>query len=153
MAFMIDVGVIFGVYTVSVSLVSFFLVSILQFDIPRVHTWPASEWCCWAHQHLGLLPRGARCRGQHRGQRTGRSESRVQGWFPAQRTASVSVITYPISFIVFGLGLLGIAFGKEHRAWHDKFAGTCEVYEWGKRSDAALPAPLTQWLEKRAGKV
>jgi len=65
------------------------------------------------------------------------------------RQGLVRVITYPLSFIVFGIGLLGIAFGAKRLAWHDKFAGTCEVFEWGDRSDTAISAPLTRWLEKR----
>ena len=153
-AFMIDVGVIFGVYTVSVSLVSFFLVSILQFDIPQgshVAGFGVVLLGSWAFSYylVGLVVAGSTVgKGLVGLKVVSKDGSPLNG-----RQAFVRVITYPISFIVFGLGLLGIAFGKEHRAWHDKFAGTCEVYEWGKRSDAALPAPLTQWLEKRAGKV
>jgi uncharacterized RDD family membrane protein YckC len=62
--------------------------------------------------------------------------------------AAVRVVTYPLSFIIFGIGLLGIVFGKERRAWHDHFAGTAVVYDWGSRT-ARLSTPLAAWLERR----
>jgi uncharacterized RDD family membrane protein YckC len=62
--------------------------------------------------------------------------------------AAVRVITYPLSFIIFGIGLLGIVFGKERRAWHDHFAGTAVVYDWGSRT-ARLSTPLAAWLERK----
>ena len=153
-AFLIDVGVIFGVYTVSVSAISFFLVSILGFSVPsdaHVAGFGVVMLASWAFSYylVGLVVTGGTVGKGLVGLRVvSRDGAPLTG-----RQAFIRVITYPISFIVFGLGLLGIAFGKQRRAWHDKFAGTCEVYEWGKRSDAALPAPLTQWLEKKTGTV
>ena len=62
--------------------------------------------------------------------------------------ASARVIVQPLSFLIFGLGLLGIVIGRERRALHDVIAGTAVVYDWGDRP-AELPAPLTRWLERR----
>jgi uncharacterized RDD family membrane protein YckC len=64
------------------------------------------------------------------------------------KRALVRTVTYPLSFIVFGLGLLGVVFGRERRAWHDHFAGSAVVYDWGNRS-AQMPTPLADWLERR----
>lgn len=64
------------------------------------------------------------------------------------RSAFVRTLTYPLSFIVLGLGLLGIVFGRERRAWHDHIAGTAVVYDWGSRT-AAMPTPLADFLERR----
>lgn len=66
--------------------------------------------------------------------------------------ASVRVIAEPLSFVAFGLGLVGIVIGKERRALHDVIAGTAVVYDWGDRP-AELPAPLTRWLERRGVEV
>lgn len=66
--------------------------------------------------------------------------------------ASVRVIAEPLSFVAFGLGLVGIVIGRERRALHDVIAGTAVVYDWGDRP-AELPAPLTSWLERRGVKV
>ncbi|MCZ6519654.1 MAG: RDD family protein [Actinobacteria bacterium] len=65
------------------------------------------------------------------------------------RQALVRAITYPLSFVIFGLGLVGVVFGRERRAWHDHFAGSAVVYDWGSRT-AAMPTPLARFLERRA---
>ncbi len=64
------------------------------------------------------------------------------------RQAFVRALTFPLSFVVFGIGLLGIPFGRERRAWHDRFAGTAVVYDWGSRT-ARLSTPLAAWLERK----
>lgn len=64
------------------------------------------------------------------------------------RSTFVRTLTYPLSFVVLGIGLLGVVFGRERRAWHDHLAGTAVVYDWGSRT-AAMPTPLANFLEKR----
>ena len=59
--------------------------------------------------------------------------------------AVVRVIALPLSFLLFGLGLVGIVVGRERRALHDVLAGSAVVYDWGDRP-AELPAPLAQWI-------
>ncbi len=44
------------------------------------------------------------------------------------------VIAFPLSFLIFGLGFLGIVFAREHRALHDKIADTAVVYDWDARA-------------------
>jgi uncharacterized RDD family membrane protein YckC len=56
-------------------------------------------------------------------------------------------IVFPFSFIL-GLGLIGIVYGKRHRALHDVAAPSIVRYDWGD-NPAAMPAPLTQFLERR----
>lgn len=64
------------------------------------------------------------------------------------RQTFVRVITYPLSFILFGIGLLGIVFNRQRQAWHDRFAKTAVVYDWGSRT-ATMPTPLADFLERR----
>lgn len=64
------------------------------------------------------------------------------------RSAFVRSLTYPLSFVILGVGLLGVVFGRERRAWHDHLAGTAVVYDWGSRT-AAMPTPLAKFLERR----
>jgi len=64
--------------------------------------------------------------------------------------AFVRALSYPLSFAIFGLGLLEIVFGRERRAWHDHFAGSAVVYDWGSRT-AQMPSPLAEFLERRGG--
>ncbi len=65
------------------------------------------------------------------------------------RQALVRAVTYPLSFAPLFLGLVGIVFGRERRAWHDHFAGTAVVYDWGSRT-ARMPGPLAAYLDRRA---
>lgn len=58
------------------------------------------------------------------------------------------VITYPLSFILFGIGLLGVVFNRQRQAWHDRFAKTAVVYDWGSRT-ATMPTPLADYLERK----
>jgi uncharacterized RDD family membrane protein YckC len=64
------------------------------------------------------------------------------------RSAFIRVVTMPLSFLLLGLGLVGIVIGREHRALHDVFAKTVVVYDWGDRP-AEMPAPLTRFLNRR----
>lgn len=64
------------------------------------------------------------------------------------RSAFIRVVTYPLSFVLFGVGLLGVIFNPNRQAWHDRFAKTAVVYDWGSRT-AAMPTPLADYLESR----
>ena len=48
--------------------------------------------------------------------------------------AFVRTVTFPLSFLFFGLGLVGIVFGREHRAFHDVCGDTTVVYDWDTRA-------------------
>lgn len=48
--------------------------------------------------------------------------------------AFLRVIAYPFSFLFFGLGLVGIVIGREHRAFHDVVGDTTVVYDWDARA-------------------
>lgn len=69
-----------------------------------------------------------------------------------RREPLVRVLTMPLSYLAMGIGLLGVVFGRERRAWHDLLAGTAVVYDWGSRT-ATMPTPLATFLERRDVKV
>ena len=50
------------------------------------------------------------------------------------RQAAVRVLVFPLSFLLFGLGFVGILLQREHRALHDLIAGTAVVYAWNARA-------------------
>lgn len=64
------------------------------------------------------------------------------------RAATIRVVTFPLNFLLFGLGFAGIVFDRERRALHDYLAKSAVVYDWGDRP-AELPAPLSRWLDRR----
>jgi uncharacterized RDD family membrane protein YckC len=53
---------------------------------------------------------------------------------PAGRQAVVPTLAFPLSFLLFGLGFLGIVLGGKRRALHDVIAGTAVVYSWDARA-------------------
>lgn len=73
--------------------------------------------------------------------------------------AAVRAVVFPLSFLFFGAGLVGILVQREHRALHDLIAGSAVVYAWDARAarlrflareaertanlESASPAPAT----------
>jgi uncharacterized RDD family membrane protein YckC len=47
--------------------------------------------------------------------------------------AALRVLMMPLSFALFGVGLLLIVIRQDRRALHDLIAGTSEVYSWQRR--------------------
>jgi uncharacterized RDD family membrane protein YckC len=43
-------------------------------------------------------------------------------------------LVFPLSFLLFGLGFLGILLQREHRALHDLVAGSAVIYAWDARA-------------------
>ena len=58
-------------------------------------------------------------------------------------------LAFPFTALLGGVGYLAIIFGREHRALHDKLAGTAVVLDFGDRP-AELPGPLTTFLNRSA---
>jgi len=48
--------------------------------------------------------------------------------------AAIRTLALPLSFLLFGLGLVGIVIGRERRALHDVIADTAVVYAWDARA-------------------
>ena len=46
----------------------------------------------------------------------------------------VRTLAFPLSFLLLGLGFLGILFGRDRRALHDSIAGTEVIYAWDARA-------------------
>jgi uncharacterized RDD family membrane protein YckC len=65
------------------------------------------------------------------------------------RNAFIRTLVFPFSFLVFGLGFLGIFISPTRRALHDAAAGTVVVFDWGDRP-AEMNAPLTKWVNRHA---
>lgn len=70
----------------------------------------------------------------------------------ASRQPLLRVLTYPLSFLIVGIGLLGVVFNRRRQAWHDRFAGTAVVYDWGSRT-ASMPTPLADYLDRKGAGV
>jgi uncharacterized RDD family membrane protein YckC len=66
--------------------------------------------------------------------------------------AAIRTIVLPFSFLLLGLGAWMALVDRRRRALHDLAAKSAVVYDWGDRP-AALPAPLTRFLERKAAAV
>ena len=69
-----------------------------------------------------------------------------RGGILSGRQAAVRTLVHPFSFLLFGLGFIGIVISPERRAMHDAAAGCVVVYDWGDRP-AEMPAPITKWID------
>jgi uncharacterized RDD family membrane protein YckC len=49
------------------------------------------------------------------------------------RQAVVRTLAFPLSFLLLGLGFLGIVLQRDRRALHDLIAGTAVIYAWDAR--------------------
>jgi uncharacterized RDD family membrane protein YckC len=59
---------------------------------------------------------------------------RADGTEIAPHQGVVRALVFPLSFLLFGLGFLGILVQRERRALHDLIAGTAVVYSWDARA-------------------
>ena len=50
------------------------------------------------------------------------------------RQAVIRTLAFPLSFLLLGLGFLGIVLQRDRRALHDLIAGTAVVYAWDARA-------------------
>jgi uncharacterized RDD family membrane protein YckC len=50
------------------------------------------------------------------------------------RQAVVRTLALPLSFLLFGLGFIGILLQRDRRALHDLIAGTAVIYAWDARA-------------------
>jgi uncharacterized RDD family membrane protein YckC len=59
---------------------------------------------------------------------------RADGTVLEPRQGVLRALVFPLSFLLFGLGFLGILVQREHRALHDLIAGTAVIYAWDARA-------------------
>ena len=65
------------------------------------------------------------------------------------RRGLIRTLAFPLSFILLGLGFLGILLGRDRRALHDVIAGTAVVYDWDAR-EARLRSLAREGSDRRA---
>ena len=59
---------------------------------------------------------------------------RADGVAAEPRRGVVRALVFPLSFLLFGLGFLGILVQRERRAMHDLIANTAVIYAWDARA-------------------
>jgi uncharacterized RDD family membrane protein YckC len=148
-ATIIDIGIVFGLYTVGVAGLDLLFRVVLGTELSndRGLAWGIAL-AAWAflYAYISLAVAG---RTIGKGLIGLRVVTTGGGTLPGSRALGRTA-AFPLSCLLFGLGFLGILIGRRHRALHDVIAGTCVVYDWGDRP-AELPAPISAFLARKAG--
>jgi uncharacterized RDD family membrane protein YckC len=142
-AFAADVGASWGLFTLgaaalafSVQLVTGHKFSLSDYQIPSLIVAVVWEFVYFTYQWslsgktIGMAVLGIRVV----------SSDGVSIGF---RQAALRTLTLPLSFLLLGLGFLGILTNRHRRALHDRLAGTAVVYSWDAR------AARLRWLAKQ----
>jgi uncharacterized RDD family membrane protein YckC len=133
-AFVVDQGVITGVFALALATISF-VASVLTGD--PIH-WNRSDllvslaFVGWEFLYFAYSWAAS---GKTAGMAVfGVRVVRPDGTDASRRQAVVRTLALPLSFLFFGLGFLGIVVGDKRRALHDVIAGTAVVYSWDARA-------------------
>jgi uncharacterized RDD family membrane protein YckC len=142
-AFAADVGASWGLFTLgaaaltfTVQLVSGAKFSLSNYQIASLVSAVVWEFVYFAYQWtlsgktIGMALLGIRV-------------VKTDGAAIGARQAVIRTLTLPLSFLVFGLGFLGILTNRDRHAWHDRLAGTSVVYSWDAR------AARLRWLARQ----
>jgi uncharacterized RDD family membrane protein YckC len=142
-AFAADVGASWGLFTLgaaalgfAVQLVSGSNFSLTQYQVASLIVLVVWEFLYFAYQWtlggktIGMALLGIRV-------------VRTDGSAIGARQAVVRTLTLPLSFLLFGLGFLGILTNRDRHALHDRLAGTAVVYSWDAR------AARLRWLARK----
>ena len=145
-AFAADIGALWGIFTVTVAAITFAVQLVTGQKVDLSHgqfvsivtllallVWSfvyfAYQWSL-SGKTIGMALSGIRV-------------VATDGQPVTGRQAAIRTVTLPLSFLVFGLGFLGILLNKDRHAWHDRMAHTVVVYSWDAR------AARLRWLAKQ----
>ena len=133
-SFVVDEGVIAGVFALFLATISFVANVLTGNPIHwnRSNFWVSLAFVGWEFLYfayswaasgktLGMAVFGVRV-------------VQPDGTDASWRRAVVRTLAFPLSFLLFGLGFLGILVGDRRRALHDVIAGTAVVYSWDARA-------------------
>ncbi len=142
-AFAADAGASWGLFTLGAAALSFSIQLVTGGHFTLTHHQVASlvvlviwEFLYFAYQWtLGGKTIGMAVLGI----RVVRMDGTPIGW----RQAVVRTLALPLSFLVLGLGFLGILTNRDRYALHDRIARTAVVYSWDAR------AARLRWLARQ----
>jgi uncharacterized RDD family membrane protein YckC len=132
-AFIVDCVVSIGVFMLVLSAASFAASVLTGSSIhwSRANTWVVVAFFAWEFLYYayfwtasgktpGMVLLGVQVVGQ-------------DGTSVGTRRGLVRTLAFPLSFLLLGLGFLGILLDRDRRALHDLIAGTAVVYSWDAR--------------------
>jgi len=133
-AFAVDVGVSLGVFMLALAAISFAALVLTGKDITwhRGDLWVIVAYAIWAFIYFA-----------HSWAVSGRTVGMAMfgvrvvtddGADVSGRRAVLRTLALPLSFLLLGLGFVGILLGDRRRALHDVIAGTAVTYSWDARA-------------------
>ena len=133
-AFAVDVGIGLGVFMLALAVISFAARVLTGKDISwnKGDIWVIIAYAVWqfiyfayswaaSGRTVGMALFGVRV-------------VRDDGTDASGREAVVRTLALPLSFLLLGLGFVGILLGDRRRALHDVIAGTAVIYSWDARA-------------------
>ncbi len=133
-AFAVDVGVSLGVFMLALAAISWAATVLTGKDINwnKGDIWVIIAYAAWAFFYFAYSWAAS---GRTAGMALfGVRVVRDDGTDADGRRAVVRTLALPLSFLLLGLGFLGILLGDQRRALHDVIAGTAVVYSWDARA-------------------
>jgi uncharacterized RDD family membrane protein YckC len=133
-AFAVDVAASLGVFLLALAAISFTARVLTGNDISwnRGDTWVAVAYAVWAFAYFAYSWAAS---GRTAGMALfGVRVVREDGADASGRRAVVRTLAFPLSFLLLGLGFVGILVGGQRRALHDVIAGTAVIYSWDARA-------------------
>jgi uncharacterized RDD family membrane protein YckC len=133
-AFAVDVVVLTGIFMLGLAAVNF-AASILtgkSIDFNRSDIWVVIAYFAWGFIYFALFwGLNGRTAG---GALFGLQVLTDDGGDVSGPRAIARTLAFPLSFLILGLGFLGILLGDRRRALHDVIAATVVVYSWDARA-------------------
>jgi uncharacterized RDD family membrane protein YckC len=142
-AFAADVGASWGIFTLGAAAVTFSveLVTGTHFAISDYQIGSILVLAVWEFLYFSYQwSLGGRTIGMAL---VGIKVVKTDGSPVGARQAVIRTLTLPLSFLIFGLGFLGILTNRNRHALHDRLAHTGVVYSWDAR------AAHLRWLARR----
>ena len=133
-AFVVDMIVLSVIFILVLAAINF-MTGVLtgkSGNLSRSDTWVVVAYVVWAFVYFahfwGLHGRGAG------GALFGVQVVTSDGGDVSGRRAIGRALAFPLSFLIVGLGFLGILVGDRRRTLHDVLAGTVVIYSWDARA-------------------
>jgi uncharacterized RDD family membrane protein YckC len=133
-AFAVDVGVSLGVFMLALAAISFAARVLTGKDITwhKGDIWVVIAYAVWEFIYFAYCWAAS---GRTAGMALfGVRVVRDDGTAASGRRAVVRTLALPLSFLLLGLGFVGILLGDRRRALHDVIAGTAVIYSWDARA-------------------
>jgi uncharacterized RDD family membrane protein YckC len=133
-AFAVDVVVLTGIFLLVLAAINFTASILVErgIHLNRGDVWVVVAYAVWAFIYFahfwGLNGKTAG------GALFGVQVVTDEGADVSGRRAIGRALAFPLSFLILGLGFLGILTGDRRRALHDVIAGTAVIYSWDARA-------------------